>query len=65
LNDGINASDPDLIEFRGQTYLYYSVGDQRTWSKLRRAVYPGPLLQLFESYFVEPGTPEAEKISGR
>jgi len=30
LDDGINASDPDLIEFRGRTHLYYSVGDQRT-----------------------------------
>ena len=40
-NDGVNASDPDLIEFHGRTYLYYSVGDQRTWSRLQRAVYPG------------------------
>ena len=51
LDDGVNASDPDVIEFRGQTYLYYSVGDQRTWSKLRRAVYPGPLREFFGSYF--------------
>ena len=54
LNDGINASDPDLIEFRGQTYLYYSVGDQHTWSKLKRAVYPGPLTKFFAGYFTEP-----------
>jgi len=51
LDDGINASDPDLIEFRGQTYLYFSTGDQRTWSKLRRAVYPGPLTDFFRELF--------------
>ncbi len=55
LRDGVNASDPDVLEFDGKTYLYYSVGDQRTWSKLRRAVYPGPLARFFEGYF--PGRP--------
>lgn len=43
LTDGVNASDPDLVEFGGRTLLYYSVGDQRSWTKLRRAEYPGPL----------------------
>lgn len=52
-NDGVNASDPDIAEFHGQTYLYYSVGDQRTWSKLKRATYPGPLGQFFRSWFSE------------
>jgi len=51
LDDGINASDPDAIEFGGRTYLYYSVGDQRTWSQLRRAVYPGPLAAFYADYF--------------
>jgi alpha-L-fucosidase len=51
LDDGINASDPDLIEFQGRTYLYYSTGDQRTWSKLKRAVYPGPLAGFFGGLF--------------
>ena len=51
LDDGINASDPDLIEFQGQTWLYYSVGDQRTWSKLKRAVYPGPMAKFLSSFF--------------
>lgn len=51
LNDGINASDPDILEFGGCTYLYYSVGDQRTWSKLKRAVYPGPMPEFFRTCF--------------
>ena len=51
LEDGINASDPDIIEFHGQTLLYYSVGDQRTWSKLKRAVYPRPLPKFLSSFF--------------
>ena len=57
-NDGINASDPDVIECEGETHLFYSVGDQRTWSRLRHAVYPGPLKQFFGEYFVQPGIPD-------
>ena len=49
--DGINASDPDLVEYDGQTQLYYSVGDQRTWSKLKRAIYPAPLRDFFRDAF--------------
>jgi len=45
-HDGINASDPDLIEFGGRTWLYYSVGDQRTWTKLKRAVAEGSLAEV-------------------
>lgn len=51
LGDGINASDPDLVEFGGRTLVYYSVGDQRTWSRLRRAVYPGALSEFFGGLF--------------
>jgi alpha-L-fucosidase len=52
--DGVNASDPDLAEFGGKTYLYYSVGDQRTWSKLKRAVYPGPMAEFLAGRFTRP-----------
>ena len=58
-NDGVNASDPDLIEFKGRTYLYYSVGDQLTWAKARRAVYPGPASKFFEACFGVTGSPPA------
>ena len=64
LDDGINASDPDLIEFQGRTYLYYSVGDQRTWSKLKRAVYPGPMAEFFAGTFAAPGTTEGSRSRG-
>ena len=60
LNDGVNASDPDLIEFHGQTWLYYSVGDQRTWSKLKRAVYPGPMADFFTGWFAAPSKPTTD-----
>lgn len=58
-NDGVNASDPDVIEFQGKTYLYYSVGDQQTWSRGRRAIYPGPLAEFLQAYFapLPPRTP--------
>jgi hypothetical protein len=51
LADGINASDPDLVEYEGRTFVYYSVGDQQTWSKLRRAVYTGQMSQFFRNCF--------------
>ncbi len=49
--DGINASDPDLFEWNGTTVLYYSVGDQLTWSKLKRATHPTPLDQFLSTWF--------------
>ena len=50
-SEGCNNSDVDLIEIDGKTYLYYSTGDQQTWGDLRRAVYPGPMAEFFESCF--------------
>lgn len=50
-----NASDLDLCEFEGKTYIYYCWGDQRTHGPayifLAYAVYDGPLPELLESYF--------------
>lgn len=51
--EGINNSDVDLIEIDGKTYVYYATGDQATWGDLKRAVYPGPMREFFESYFPE------------
>ena len=55
-DEGSNNSDVDLIEIDGKTYVYYATGDQQTWSDLKRAVYPGPMSEFFESYF-PPGQP--------
>jgi len=49
--EDINASDPDIAEYRGRVYLYYSIGDQRTYSKLKRAVFNGTLAQFFQWCF--------------
>ena len=50
-NEDINTSDPDIIEHRGKTYLYYGIGDQRTWARLKRAVYPGAMHEFLEGRF--------------
>jgi len=60
IDDGINASDPDLAEFGGKTYLYYSVGDQRTWMNIKRAVFSGTMAEFLESWFKIPGIPDAK-----
>jgi hypothetical protein len=57
--EGCNNSDVDLIELDGKTYVYYATGDQQTWGDLRRAIFPGPMKQFFESYFSE-GQPLTE-----
>lgn len=51
--EGINTSDPDLIEYKGKVYLYYSIGDQRTYSKLKRAVFNGTLAEFFKWCYVK------------
>ena len=55
LDDGINASDPALTEFDGKTYVYYSVGDQRTWMNTKCGVYPGTPDEYFARWYQQPG----------
>lgn len=55
LEEGINASDPDLIELQGKTYLYYSVGDQLTWMNIKRAAYAGTIEAFLKSWYTVPG----------
>ena len=58
LDEGINASDPDIVEFEGRTLLYFAVGDQLTWMNIKRVVYPGPLAEFLKSWFAMPGIPD-------
>ncbi|MBX3175782.1 MAG: hypothetical protein KF886_00330 [Candidatus Hydrogenedentes bacterium] len=58
LDEGINASDPALIEFEGKTWVYYAVGDQRTWMDVKRGMYPGPAAQFFARWYERPGVPD-------
>ncbi|MBT3291368.1 MAG: hypothetical protein HN380_28755, partial [Victivallales bacterium] len=55
LDEGINASDPEIVEFEGTTYVYYSVGDQLTWMDIKRATYPRPQAEFFAQWFATPG----------
>lgn len=57
LNDGINASDPDIVEFDGRTLLYYSVGDQLTWMNIKRAEYTVALRKWLAGWFRDGGVP--------
>ena len=56
-DDGINASDLDMVEIDGKTHVYYAVGDQRTWMNIKRAVYDGPMAQFLAAWFTAPGVP--------
>jgi hypothetical protein len=51
IDDGIDASDPDLTEINGQTSLYYAVGDQLTWMNIKRAQYAQPLDKFLAAWF--------------
>jgi len=55
IDDGINASDPEVVEFEGKTYVYYAVGDQLTWMNIKRCVYPGSLQNFCEQWYIQPG----------
>lgn len=54
LDEGINASDPEIVEFGGATYVYFAVGDQLTWMNIKRASYPGPMGRFFAEWFAAP-----------
>ncbi len=59
LDEGINASDPDLIEVDGKTRLYYAAGDQRTWMNIHAAEYDGALAEFFQQFWrAAPGIAE-------
>jgi hypothetical protein len=65
LDEGINASDPELVEWQGKTYLYFAVGDQLTWMSLKRATYPGSLRAFFEHWYQTPGVPDWGSVGAR
>lgn len=62
LDEGENASDPDLIEWNGKTRLYYAAGDQLTWMNVKCATYPGTLGRFLASYFKTPGIPDSGSV---
>ncbi|MEW6237404.1 MAG: hypothetical protein AB1656_18635 [Candidatus Omnitrophota bacterium] len=64
INDGINVSDPDIIEYQGKTYIYYSVGDQLTWMNIKRSIYPGSLASYLGYWYLNPGIPDAGDYAG-
>lgn len=64
MDDGINAADPEVVEFGGKTYVYYSVGDQLTWMNTKRGVYPGSLAQFFEQWYEQPGIEDHGTVAG-
>jgi hypothetical protein len=63
LDEGINASDPDVVEFAGKTYVYYAVGDQLTWMNVKRGVVDGGLEAFLERWYAQPGVPDTGTAS--
>jgi acyl-CoA thioesterase-1 len=51
VEDGINATDADLFEFMGNTYIFYGAGWQDSRGTIRIKMYPGPMKECLESYF--------------
>ncbi|OGD18633.1 MAG: hypothetical protein A2W03_08540 [Candidatus Aminicenantes bacterium RBG_16_63_16] len=58
LDEGINASDPDIVEFQGKTLLYFCVSDQLSWMNIKRVIYPGTMAEFFKSWYAAPGIPD-------
>lgn len=59
LDDSINTSDIDLAEFDDNTYIYYAVGDQRSWMNVKRKVYPGKLAAFLTQWYPSDGIRDA------
>ena len=55
LDEGINASDPEVVEFDGKTFVYFAVGDQLTWMNVKRGEFDGTLQQFYERWYAQPG----------
>lgn len=49
-----NNSDIDLCEYRGQTIIYYSWGNQLGIEFLAHAVYDGPMVDFLRAWFPPP-----------
>ena len=64
LDEGINASDPDLVEFGKKTLVYYAVGDQLTWMNIKRVEYPGKMADFLKSWYLMPGIPDWGTVAG-
>ena len=62
LDEGINASDPAIVEYKGNTHVYYSVGDQLTWMNVKRGQYPKSIHAFFASFYTQAGIPDAGTI---
>ena len=58
LDEGNNASDPELVEVDGKTVLYYAVGDQLSWMNVKRKVFDCSQDEFLASWFAVPGVPE-------
>ena len=43
LDEGINTSDAEVVEFGGKTFVYFAVGDQLTWMNVKRGKFDGTL----------------------
>lgn len=49
LGDGINASDVDMFEYQGMTYLTYINGNQINWGVMMLTEFAGTADQFFEA----------------
>lgn len=65
-DEGISTSDVEIMEFEGNTYLFYAASTQTArppgWSAVRAALYPGPMKQFLENWFPE-GTKMEEVVT--
>ena len=59
LDEGINASDPEIIAWQGKTFLFFAVGDQLTWMNGKYNEYKMSLKDFFQWWFTSPGIPDA------
>jgi len=58
IDEGIDASDPELAEVDGRTLVYFAVGDQLTWMNIKREVHDMPLGKYLAWWFRREPVPD-------
>ena len=57
-DEGQNASDFDLVEYKSQVIMNFAIGnqdgDRPVWSDINKALYNGSLQSFVESFFTSP-----------
>lgn len=60
-----NASDAEVVYWKGRTLVYFTGGDQQLCGDLQTATFDGTPRELFESFFDKPSAAKSDDAAQR